>query len=165
MAEPRKQREVDASRQCVAVGECRPPHRSKKDTRRWCRGKVGVEHQWAWVRRSELPNAHILSRRRESDEDRRDRIAIEGLGKHEEVHVCRSCGKQPFEWRDVCHCGVVMVDVKSEGERYGHSECPSCGYDVRWRHKTRWINRKWVLYGEPRPKCACELPKRKKATA
>ena len=22
------------------------PHRSKKDTRRWCRGKVGREHVW-----------------------------------------------------------------------------------------------------------------------
>lgn len=28
-----------------------PPHRSRKDTKRWCRGKPGVEHQLV-VRRS-----------------------------------------------------------------------------------------------------------------
>lgn len=24
----------------------RPKHKSKKDTKKWCRGKVGVEHKW-----------------------------------------------------------------------------------------------------------------------
>jgi len=27
-----------------------PRHATRKDTKRWCRGRVGVEHQYAWQR-------------------------------------------------------------------------------------------------------------------
>lgn len=38
---------------CKAVEVVRPeapaPHRSRKDTKRWCKGKVGREHAYRWI--------------------------------------------------------------------------------------------------------------------
>lgn len=30
----------------IAIEEDEPRHRAKKDTRRWCKGKVGVKHDY-----------------------------------------------------------------------------------------------------------------------
>jgi hypothetical protein len=33
----------------TAIPDIRPPGGSKKNTKKWCRGKVGVKHQPEWV--------------------------------------------------------------------------------------------------------------------
>lgn len=45
-----------------------PRHRSRKDTKRWCRGKVGVEHRYEWVRDERRDYAHALRGERTPDE-------------------------------------------------------------------------------------------------
>lgn len=56
------------------------PHRSRKNTRKWCRGKVGTEHVFKRLPWSERPNGLSLP-----------------LGLMDEwwaVDLCQSCGKQ-----------------------------------------------------------------------
>ncbi len=35
-----------------------PRTRSKKDTKKWCKGVVGREHNWVWIYRDILPNTN-----------------------------------------------------------------------------------------------------------
>lgn len=42
----------NAELDCAAAGYCEPrPQRAKKDTKKWCRGKVGISHQPVSARR------------------------------------------------------------------------------------------------------------------
>lgn len=96
---PEEKTGVDRVRACVAIGECRPPARSKKNTKRWCGGKPGREHQWAWVVSSSLPNGHgwkvaLLGRQRPST--------------LRERQVCLVCHRQDYGVRTRClNCGEV----------------------------------------------------------
>lgn len=54
--------------------------RNKRDTKKWCRGKVGVEHQWEWINTSKLPN--------------RTQFPGDTYLSHFEVQYCHKCGKQ-----------------------------------------------------------------------
>jgi hypothetical protein len=46
----------DSTRTQVKEAPAEVKSRSKKDTKKWCKGVVGREHQWAWVYREALPN-------------------------------------------------------------------------------------------------------------
>ena len=59
----------------LAGEELPAPHHSKKNTKRWCRGKVGVAHDFAW---------HLDYKGRK--------------GWHEET--CKNCGKSRDYWID-----------------------------------------------------------------
>ncbi len=59
----------------------RPRKANKKDTRRWCRGKLGLEHRYHWQPKS---------------------------GSHWFEEVCSGCGKQRRwcgGWFRTCICG------------------------------------------------------------
>lgn len=63
-----------------------------KPTREWCRGKVGVEHDWWWF------------------DSAREKYA--GLSS-EQYKKCRVCGKQPYEKRSVWHSfGTSVAAVR-----------------------------------------------------
>lgn len=141
-------RQSDAERDCVAAGECRPPHHSRKDKRRWCRGKPGIEHQWAWRRLQDLPNA---SRPPQLSAEQRARlIERQGLGALSEIEVCEACHKRAGQTRLRCHCGALIPS--GERGRYRERSCPACGYRPHW----------YPRHGQPRqlrPRCQCELVK------
>lgn len=59
--------------------EVRPPSGSKKNTKRWCRGVVGREHDAEW--QSYVERKHCQG------------LFFEAL-KHWSVLVCKSCGKE-----------------------------------------------------------------------
>jgi hypothetical protein len=68
-----------------------PRHVSKKNTRRWCKGKVGVEHRTEWVRK-------------------RETWASYGAGNHWYNLICKACGKHlDYCWmlgpNFTCKCG------------------------------------------------------------
>ncbi len=146
-------------RECVAVGECRPPHRGSKDRRRWCKGREGVEHVWEWRQSHRSP-----------------RLQDGELGYRTEYRYCATCGKDGMwiDTRSVCHCGEVM---DAPVRRWSHSGgCSACGYEpsetipchvrdgkmvpVRarvqcrcepaWR-KVRWDAAKMAKYGRTEP--------------
>ncbi len=48
------------------------PHSSKKDTKRWCKGKVGVEHEWENI----IPPNDSLAFRK--------------------FDICKNCGRQSY---------------------------------------------------------------------
>jgi hypothetical protein len=147
MSESERGKAVDKHRECVAEGHCRPPHKSRKDRAKWCRGKVGVPHQWQWVNEASLPNAH-----------QRKPLRGERLGYEGEVRVCSECGKRAFDFRRRCHCGVLMVPNDSRSW-YSSRHCPSCGYMKDWRESFgRRVEKKWVeVRGAHKPPCACEV--------
>ncbi len=64
------------------VPNIRPPSGSSKNTRKWCRGKVGVPHKPKCVRYDEYENQHGESR----------------WTKGWKVLVCESCGKELDHW-------------------------------------------------------------------
>ncbi len=148
-------------RLCVEQGECRPPHASRKSTAKWCGGKVGIEHQWTWVRGDELVNAYLRPRRPESESERAKRLARYGLGVLREHKVCVVCKKQPFERRSVCHCGEVMRKTDTRRKSfYGPSECPACHYVPVYVETGYWVGSQrsghWVDTTPPRTLCDCE---------
>jgi hypothetical protein len=55
-----------------------PKHRSKKNTRRWCRGKVGEKHTPMW---------HVWKA-----------LARQGRVDNPMLYVCQSCGKHIDYW-------------------------------------------------------------------
>ena len=89
-------RSVDATRECIAVGECRPTHRATKDRRHWCKGRVGMAHEWRWTPEDRLPNTNRYGRRHRSV------ITRERL-------VCVECGRQDWATRQRCaDCGTFI---------------------------------------------------------
>lgn len=63
-----------------------PKHKAKKDTRRWCRGRVGVQHEPEW------------------------RKSVRGPWSE---HACRACGRimdYCFKWHRNCICGLHDAD-------------------------------------------------------
>ena len=68
---------------------------SKKDTKRWCRGKVGVEHQPECYRYSDLrPSLPVRS-----SQERWRILACKVCGKHL-AHFYPFMEKQPPAWVD-----------------------------------------------------------------
>ncbi len=109
----------DKVRECVAIGECRPPAKSKKDTKRWCGGKPGRTHRFAWVVRDSLPNSTRVPGR---DWDWR----IENAGHVTEQLVCLTCGQQPW--------------TRTSTGGYGgmRHRCLNCGDADGWDHHDVW---------------------------
>jgi hypothetical protein len=64
------------------VQNIRPPGRSGRNTKKWCRGKVGVEHQPACISYDEWENRTDTSR----------------WSKDWKVLVCSGCGKALDHW-------------------------------------------------------------------
>jgi hypothetical protein len=156
-------RDGNAERECVQEGECRPRHASKKSTAKWCKGKVGREHQWEWIATSKLPNA---TRSREMTPERLAAHLKEyGLGCCDEVQWCTACQKQSYERRYVCHCGEVMVAKPGESSWWRQHVCPECGYDNSGRNRSgywQWADRGhtkkvWIDTTPPRVPCQCEV--------
>lgn len=157
--------DMDKDRECVADGHCRPPHRSRKDRARWCRGKVGVEHQWQWVDAEDLPNA--------TNNGKRKPFYGERLGYRRERRVCITCSKQHVDTRRVCHCGTVFVISETGRYRaYSAGHCPSCDYMRDW-HEGKWVyvttNRGKKRTGSQispphKPPCRCEMAEKTNAT-
>jgi hypothetical protein len=82
-------RQINASRECVADGFCRPTHRSSKPTGRWCMGHVGVSHLYMWERKS-CGYANVVASR----------------WLHEE-RICFMCGRKEHRYRVTCKaCGA-----------------------------------------------------------
>ena len=66
--------------------ESAPRHRSRKNTRRWCRGKPGVEHEFRRLTWHQLPNRISL---RTYQHDTGECVLCRWL-----FDVCEQCGKQ-----------------------------------------------------------------------
>jgi len=121
----------NAARACVQLGECRPPARSAKDTRRWCRGRVDVPHAWIW----------------EPDPDYA-RFAVDRWQR--ERRICFGCHRKAYAWRTRCRlCGSPMRHVwtveRTRGYRVHRSEGPFCvcpdNFDPRARLGDLWQSR------------------------
>lgn len=54
----------------------------KKDTKRWCRGRVGIEHDYQWKHSNRFTGKFELI----------------------EVKTCTQCQRQLFEHRAICRC-------------------------------------------------------------
>lgn len=117
-------------RECISAGECRPQHRSSKDTRRWCKGVDGREHCWQWVFRHELANAN--------------RRLAHGRGIVWQQQVCDGCGKQRgwSAMRPVhlfCGTPVEKTRTSERQAKVGPSvlvqwfRCPTCKCEIRRR--------------------------------
>lgn len=131
MSDGRPGRRGNQERECVAIGECRPKHRAKKPTRRWCKGKVGIEHDWQWVAYEERPNASRIPR------------SLEHVSpKVWQIKICRRCGKQSYDDRHVhrgCGGELTRTDrVRESASSWPTTErlyrCDGCPVDVwvRW---------------------------------
>lgn len=91
---------MNKDRECVALGECRPPHHATKDRTRWCGGKVGLEHVWTWVDERRVPNAFHLHRWPGRPDHR---MVVR------ERRICDRCGKQPYSrGRNRCRSHGVL---------------------------------------------------------
>lgn len=136
---------MDKHRECVSEGHCRPRHQSRKNRSRWCKGRVGVEHDWQWVDEGDIPNTSFNRSRGKWGER---------LGYRRERRVCQSCGRQSYDTRCRCHCGVLF---ESDGKRVSWLSatfCPACDYMKDWR-EGRWRGRDCIQ--QPyKPPCKCE---------
>jgi len=109
----------DAYRTCVSEGECRPAHRSSKNTRDFCKGREGIPHAWLWERW-------------------RHEIQLEQLyggtwNRVTECQVCFGCGKRRWEHRSYCRlCGEPWPLKYWWSDR---DVCRGCG--VSWRVSVR----------------------------
>lgn len=152
-------RRTDKLRECVAVGECRPGHRSSKDTRRWCKGRIGVEHQWAWSQ-SVVKGADAATGER---------------GFWVEHESCSGCGREKLHWPAFrrCHCGTLMQKPepspaliakwgrKSASMRnYGPRVCMACGYEPSDEIAEEFVGGTYRKV-RPRVPCKCEIEARK----
>lgn len=114
------------------INEVQTKPKSKKDTNKWCRGKVGVEHNW-----------HRFQNMKWSDE----------LWDYKDPYVsihCVECGKEKYAktakaaayplhiWIDEKDCGIDPVQIRVNGEykpltmydykRDGRRYCWQCGF-------------------------------------
>jgi len=72
--------------------ELPPRHRSKKKTRKWCKGKVGISHEPAWVPSESYGWLSVMRPNYEYEH---------------QVYKCRNCGKI-LDWRTLHKvCGKV----------------------------------------------------------
>lgn len=73
-----------------------PKHRSKKDTKRWCGGKPGLEHDGKWMSYEDLWTPPNTPQNIELREERRKRREADPHAYHSrfEVQVCQRCGKK-----------------------------------------------------------------------
>lgn len=93
-------RKGNAQRACMDAGECRPPHHGSKDKRHYCKGKVGVEHTWRWMRCVDIPNEAGYHRMR-------------GKTLVAERVVCTVCMKLTHHSRERCaHCDIIIREYK-----------------------------------------------------
>lgn len=103
---------MDKERECIANGECRPRHQSRKSTKIWCKGREGVEHDWTWVDEYEVPGSFWFSWfSRTGHVD--NRMVIR------ERKVCRTCGQKPYfngRWRCKMHGVVERCDHMPSAE-------------------------------------------------
>ena len=123
MARPEPGPTGDALRACVSEGECRPPHRSTKNTRDWCKGREGIPHTWEWLEsKHSLAMAHVYS----------------GTiwNRVTEQPICFGCGKESLRRRSYCRvCGepwptLVFLLHSTAG-------CSACGAPWRVRREAR----------------------------
>lgn len=120
---------------CIEVGECRPKHRSSKDTHRWCKGRVDIPHTWEWQRQ----RTHLEIEQRMGL--RYNRIT--------EEPVCFGCGKIDFRRRHYCRlCGEPWPELHHEAVQPPHAwrvaPCGRCGAPWSVRDKIAGV---WVASG------------------
>lgn len=150
---------MDKERECIALGECRPRHASRKDTRRWCRGRVGVEHQW------QLRGGKLHSVDQKTGE----------LGFTNEREQCAACGREKFRYPlpRRCHCGVVMTEPEpsaAQVEKWGRARamrgrrpiCTACHYEPSFDIPEWFVNGAYQPE-RARTKCECEIAAAKAA--
>jgi hypothetical protein len=113
---------------CVEVGECRPRHQGSKNTRHWCKGRVGIPHTWEW-------------RRERSDVEREQRMGLT-YNRITEVPVCFGCDKVDRRYRHYCgQCGEPWPELQNTRTRYGTMRrvgwkpCVRCGAPWLVRHR------------------------------
>jgi hypothetical protein len=80
-----------------------PKHRSKKNTKKWCKGKIGLEHD------PEIKPSSMYNYWKTSDPERPACRKPTWVGWHREwmcwhVRACRRCGKilDPFLSKEEC---------------------------------------------------------------
>lgn len=126
---------MDAHRECIAVGECRPRHNSRKDTKRWCKGRVGVPHIWLFE---------------ESVQTRFGVPLAPTRWRYESVR-CFGCGKPERGERVTCHyCGAHARHVYRyvDGCLYGEAWACDCPDNLHpgfgaWRGRTYRPRSEW----------------------
>lgn len=82
---------ANTDRRCITIGECRPRARSSKNTRDWCRGRVGIPHAYMY----DEPANHRYGAR---DRWVRQEQVCFGCGRQEYRGArtrCRQCGSPP----------------------------------------------------------------------
>lgn len=89
MGEPKKSR-----RYADPSDHVDPKHRSSKDTKRWCRGKIGVEHDKQWL---EVQEGFL-----------RKRYALP----YNEVFICTRCNREFERRRKVWKFGEIVHRVR-----------------------------------------------------
>lgn len=151
-----KPRVGDQSRTCIAIGECRPAHQPKKDRTTWCRGRVGVEHQWDWLQcdryRSYGRPFRVSGANRPMFRSNLDDIHGYSL----EMKHCHGCGRDG-SYRHRCHCGEYLVRAET-GQRWDYYlVCPGCLYTPDWPRIYAGMSSEWQ-YTPDRPCHACEKP-------
>lgn len=134
---------MDRTRECIADGHCRPRHRSAKNMRRWCRGRVGVEHSWAWVPLKEFRKYRRGDYETHSDGSTR-RYFKGGFWRRVEMQECSACQRIGEARRSFCHCGELMVEDE-RGRFNAILRCPGCGMTNWWpqvwsKQKNDWID-------------------------
>lgn len=113
-------RGMNAERQCVLNGECRPRHGGGKSTAKWCRGRVGIPHTWEWIRNDRLPNASgYVGRTRNKPNRVWETQVCFDCGKHGDGRsYCGPCGEpsaftvtiqRPYTWSFRKHQSSHMV--------------------------------------------------------
>lgn len=138
---------MDKQRECIERGHCSPRHRSSKNRARWCRGKVGVEHDWKWVDQGDLANSMW-----------RGPKATWGpaLGYRYEIRVCATCQRQDWGRRNRCHCGELLV--RQGDGLFSPSYCAACGYDPNQQSRRAWREGKvWKSEDIAWRPCRCEV--------
>jgi ferredoxin-like protein FixX len=124
-ANPRKI--VTKTPDCVEVGECRPPHRTSKNTRHLCKGRAGIPHAWEW--------------RRQRDDLERERRMSLTYNRITEVPICFGCEKVDHRRRHYCNqCGEPWPELRyarTDGRRryLDWLPCIRCGAVWMIRHK------------------------------
>lgn len=102
---------MDRQRECIALGECRPRHQSKKNTTRWCKGRVGVPHVWLFEESPPTRHGAPLPRTR---------------WRYESV-CCFGCGKPERGRRVTCrHCGAHKREVYKYADKHRYEEAWAC---------------------------------------
>lgn len=96
-----------APRTVISDAPEQPRTKSKKDTKKWCKGVAGRDHKWAWVYRDILPNCHY---RRDGAtvefqekplltlEEERAQVKTGDWYIDRAVKLCLVCGKQRDWW-------------------------------------------------------------------